>query len=51
MIKRVFVFIVSLAALVSIGLVKCASSVPYANAAQDDVETRAVLSISYLPDE
>lgn len=30
MMKRVFVFIFSLAALVSIGLVQCAGSVPYA---------------------
>jgi hypothetical protein len=31
MVKRVFVFIVSLAALVSIGLVKCAGNMPYAD--------------------
>ncbi|MBN2324687.1 MAG: hypothetical protein JXQ30_13215 [Spirochaetes bacterium] len=31
MLKRVFVFIVSLAALISIGLAKCAGNMPYAD--------------------
>jgi hypothetical protein len=48
MVKRVFVFIVSLAALVSIGLVKCAGNMPYADSSPTGLDTAAVISTSYL---
>jgi hypothetical protein len=54
MVKRVFVFIVSLAALVSIGLVKCAGNMPYADSklsaygSPTGLDTAAVISTSCL---
>ena len=46
MVKRVFVFIVFLVALVSIGLVKCAGSMPYADS---DLSTDSDLSADSRP--
>ena len=51
MVKRMFVFIVSLVALVSLGLMKCAGSLPYADSRPGDFDTDLPVSTSYLYDE
>ena len=50
MIKRVFVFIVSLAALVSIGLMQCAGSVPNADTVLSGLDADAAVPTSCLHD-
>jgi hypothetical protein len=51
MVKRLIVFIVSIAALVSFGLVKCSSTGPYAESNVTGLDDSEDVSVIYLYSE